>query len=499
MASEALQATTRVANPRHAPSVAQPESYGSALVSPRFGVIGQLTYLQRTVGNHQVAELIQRRPPASHAPVAEPAEITDTQADAAVAWAQHQDLGEEAIRELQTALNVQPSGVYDRALAAAVFLRQRQWQPHGHIGSPGKATESVFSRLGLIVTHTIHAAAVDDAILQQLVNDPRNANGVTVALYSQYGSNISGAAEFPLQAGIFARNQGAIGLHGGAVALNAAIPIVKLGDVIESVQSIHRGLLDKHTAAQAQIYGPPAPPPAWTRIANLAIFTHGEKWGMGLNAQNAFMRGGLHATGDPLNPPNVQAFVRGLSEAVSSNVRVQLFACLTGGGAHEMNEWGMPPEDQREGAGSFASTLAGALGPDASVYAHTTAGHTTENFAARIFGHDAGGGPEGAAMFNVMYPSAFVDAELARLFSNKTDEERAQLRNSLRHQMWNHFRDSVAGEHQRPRRQKRYPVPMGQETFVNPDHARALLQADWTSFWIPRHLREVTPPRHHHH
>lgn len=70
------------------------------------------------------------------------------------------------------------------------------------------------------------------------------------------------------------------------------------------------------------------------------------------------------------------------------------------------------------------------------------------------------------------------------------DLRRRQL--SLREQMWSHFKDAITGEHGRAARDHRYPVPMGQETFVNPGHARELLYADWTANWIPTRLRSVT-------
>ncbi|MGH2388068.1 MAG: hypothetical protein ACRDIE_07655, partial [Chloroflexota bacterium] len=344
------------------------------------------------------------------------------------------------------------NGVYDHDTAVAVFHKQREWRKKGKIAQPGRATESFFERLGLIFTRQIIPATITDAVLKDVIaNHP---DGVTAALYSKYAkskdpdpkkrkSKDISSAEFPLQAGIFAANQKAVGLTGGAITLGIAVPITELGQVIETVQSIHRGLADKYTQSlPASDTSKPPAPPAWTRVKNLALFSHGEDFGMGLNAENAFMHGGLHSTGNALNPPNVLALVRGLSEAIAPDVRVQLFACLT---AHDTKrsdyqEWTGHKQGERTGADSFAATLAKDMGPDASVYAHTTAGHTTENFAARVFGKDAGAGKGGLQLFDLMYPESFISAQLQALFPGKTQDAWNALHDSLRDQMWAHFK-----------------------------------------------------------
>ncbi|HSK00267.1 MAG TPA: hypothetical protein VK932_03460, partial [Kofleriaceae bacterium] len=266
---------------------------------------------------------------------------------------------------------------------------------------------------------------------------------------------------------------------GGAAAADAATGEAATGGTV---------------AGGAAAAGPVAAtvPPAYTKVKNLALFSHGESWGMGLNAQNDFSGGGLHNTTRGLNPPNVESFVRGLSDAVVSDVRVELFACSTGGDdtRSEYQEWRDHAQGDRAGGTSFASSMAQAFGDEATVSAHTTVGHTTENYAARVFGAEGGGGTEGITLFDAMYPESFVQSELARLFPDLDDAGRAARHASLREQMWAHFKDSITGEHHRT--QKRYPVPMGQESFTNPDNARTLLHADWTTSWIPTRLSQVT-------
>jgi hypothetical protein len=88
-----------------------------------------------------------------------------------------------------------------------------------------------------------------------------------------------------------------------------------------------------------------------------------------------------------------------------------------------------------------------------------------------------------------MYPDSFVQSELTRLFADLSGEERTARHDSLREQMWAHFKDSFIGASA-----KRYSVPMGQESFTNPDNARALLHKDFADNWIPKHIKEVKPP-----
>jgi hypothetical protein len=443
----------------------------------------------------QVGNGIQRKAEAK------PKEITDAQVASALAWATKSKMGTEAIKEIQNVCGITQSGAYDEATARAVFAKQQELK----IGADGQAGPTFCQRTGLIFTHEITAATVADKDLDAV--KAAFPHGVTIAIYPNFDAGVSGKAEFKRAADEFAKNQQAVGLSGSAVALGVACPIKEVGDVIEVVQSIHRGLLQKWTASQPPGAGgnagaaegatQAATPPDYTKVLNLALFCHGESWGMGLNAKNDFSGGGLHnKTTHGVNPSNVEAFVRGLSDAVVKGVRVELFACSTGHDEtrSDYDEWTNHKQGDKAGGDSFASSMAQALGPDATVSAHTTVGHTTENYAARVYGAEAGGGMEGITLFDSMYPESYVQSELVRLFSDLSDEDRTSRHDSLREQMYAHFKDAILGDHKRADKDKRYPVPMGQEAFVNPNHARALLDADWKTNWIPKHLAEVKPP-----
>jgi Domain of unknown function (DUF4157) len=425
-------------------------------------------------------------------------EITPAQITAALAWATNSNIGPETVREVQNVCGIPQTGVYDEATVRAVYAKQQELR----IGADGQAGNGFCQRTGLVFTNTITNATVADAMLTSI--STRFPDGVTIAVVPNFNSGVSGRTEFRSQANIFAANQQCVGVSGGAVALGIACEIIDTGDVVEVVQSIHRGLLEKWQQQQAASAVPggggasPVEPPAYTKVKNLALFCHGESWGMGMNASNDFSGNGIHNnTTRGVNPSNVEAFVRGLSDAVVPSVRVQLFACSTGADDTRTSyqEWTDHTQGDRAGGSSLASSMATALGPDATVSAHTTVGHTTENYAARVFGAEAGPGAGGISLFDSMYPESYVQSELVRLFPAPIDDAgRTARHGSLRDLMWEHFKDAVLGDHNRAPAARRFSVPMGQETFVNPDNARTLLYADWQTWCVSRLSRVTAAP-----
>ncbi|MGH2602907.1 MAG: hypothetical protein ACRDJ9_26410, partial [Dehalococcoidia bacterium] len=333
----------------------------------------------------------------------------------------------------------------------------------------------------------------------------RFPTGVTVAIYPLYKNQSNNNKEFKRQADPYAKSEGAIGLEGGNITIGGeATTIKELGDVVETVQGIHRGLKAKHeetqTKAGAQGGGAPAPaaePPAFTKVRNLSLFSHGMEYGMALDARNRFKGGGLMSEDKGLYPANIASFAKGIADAVTKDVRVQLFACNTGHdtGRSDYEEWTKHGQGDRSGAKSFAAALAKQMGPDASVYGHTTAGHTTENFAALVFGKDAGGGEGGLHVFDQIYGETFIQSEMERLFPDQSGPERDALHDSLREQMWAHYKDSISAEHKRGKKDKRFAVQIGKEMFHDPENAKVLLHQDWTTNWIPTRLAKVKPAK----
>ena len=134
------------------------------------------------------------------------------------------------------------------------------------------------------------------------------------------------------------------------------------------------------------------------------------------------------------------------------------------------------------GQSSVAQELSTHLGEQSSVFAHTTTGHTSENYAARVFGAEAGGGQGGLHMFDRLFPEAFIQSELTRLYPSLDPPQRQAQHNRLRERMWRHYRGSIGTDVP----VSRFGAPMGQLMFQDPDRAAELLQREWQAANAPR-------------
>jgi hypothetical protein len=340
--------------------------------------------------------------------------------------------------------------------------------------------------------------AITDAQMTEL---EKNVMGVTVALYANYDYGDATARQnnqaFLVESKRFAENEAAIGLSGDNITAGVPIPINEVSEVPIVLQRIHRGLVDKwqqtKTLKKDSSDAISTEPPAFTQIRNLALFAHGESYGIGMDKRNNF---GLKLS-------NVKTFVSGLKNTVTKDIRVQVFSCNTALGQKESPEWFEPTQGGRKGDDSFASALAGALGEDASVYGHTAAGPTTEMTSARIFGKDAGGGKGGVHIFDLLYDEAFIQSELTRLFPSATNP--ADLHDPLRHEMWKHYqnqmldfkKDVKTGQIQSsPKQYSRGQHTLGQEQFVNINSAMSNLRKHWVDVWSKdsAKISRVKPP-----
>jgi Domain of unknown function (DUF4157) len=340
--------------------------------------------------------------------------------------------------------------------------------------------------------------AITDA---QMTEIEKNVMGVTVALYANYDYGDATARQnnqaFLVESKRFAENEAAIGLSGDNITAGVPIPINEVSEVPIILQRIHRGLVDKwqqtKTLKKDSSDAISTEPPAFTQIRNLALFAHGESYGIGMDKRNNF---GLKLS-------NVKTFVSGLKNTVTKDIRVQVFSCNTALGQKESPEWFEPTQGGRKGDDSFASALAVALGEDASVYGHTAAGPTTEMTSARIFGKDAGGGKGGVHIFDLLYDEAFIQSELTRLFPSATNP--ADLHDPLRHEMWKHYqnqmldfkKDVKTGQIQSsPKQYGRGQHTLGQEQFVNINSAMSNLRKHWVDVWSKdsAKISRVKPP-----
>ncbi len=436
---------------------------------------------------------------------------TDPLVPPAIEKVKSQNLGREAIEQLQEKLGVTVTGGYDEATAEAVLSYQ---QAMG-LKRTGVADIHLFRRLGLVYTQEITAGSADDALLAEI--ESRFPQGITIAIYTDYDKTIDSHGQdnrtFRRNAEPFAERQGAVGLDGGKIMMGKAVGIKALGDVVETVQSVHRGLLQQYRQRLTdQGMADDGRVPAFTRVKNLALFAHGEPYGIGLDSTGQIRGQGLSSSGTTRKAANLDSFIKGIAGALNGDVQVQLYACSTGRDIGTEGNW-LESHDEayRAGKNSFAAALAQALGPQSTVFGHTTSGHTSENYASRVFGHQAGGGEGGIHIFNLLYDNAFVSAELQRLFPDHTPEEREAARSALRNMMWDHYKDSISTEHHRlPDREhtvckknkqgqekcityspKEYERPLGQEMFVNPANAIALMHQNWQERWVPAHMDTI--------
>jgi hypothetical protein len=427
-------------------------------------------------------------------------DISSAEIQAAQSWGDSKVLDPSACRTLQSKMSILATGKYGDQTIAAVYAKQRELQPQGAINGAGIASRGMFDALGLIWVEHTAAAKAEDATIETIKD--RFPNGIIVALRADFSDPSSNDMEFKNQADRFAKNQGAVGLEDGELKLEVPIPVKGLSEALSAIHSIIRALR-LHDNAQEFLPWFASRDVMPTKIANLAIFCHGTSYGMGLNSTSNFNSKGLHNGTQSSNPSNIDGFVKGMQGTLKSNVDVQLFACDTGRDDVDgsLGDWVDHDEGQLKGSESFAAEFAASLGGDGSVFAHTTTGHTTENYAARVFGARANATPGagGIQIFELLYPRSFIDEELVRLGTRWAGHSEEDPYTTLREKMWEHFRDSITGEHSRGFSKKRFKddeyeggyVPMGQEIFVDPDNAGRLLRKDWQDYWTEQRIGYV--------
>ncbi len=134
-------------------------------------------------------------------------------------------------------------------------------------------------------------------------------------------------------------------------------------------------------------------------------------------------------------------------------------------------------------------------GKESSVYAHTTAGHTTENFAARVFGkagEDVGEADKdgkksgGAHMFDVLYTKSYIDTKVTEFFPGAVSAaDKAAAHEVLRELAWKHYKDAVSSEHKRKGGDKKYKSvgPIGRLMFYDTPAAATALHDNYDP-WV---------------
>lgn len=310
-------------------------------------------------------------------------------------------------------------------------------------------------------------------------------NGINVAIYADYDKSgdkakDSNNAEFPRAAGAYAKAFNSVGFDSsGTLKLGLAHPIKSLADVTRIINDTHALLKKEYekttTAPAAQL-------PAYTKIKTLALFAHGMPWGIHMSGSGKYnMRIDSKAEAEKF-----KQFVTGIKGSLTADVDVNLFSCNAGretDGTEKEGVWGLDAAEKQDGSSSFAAAMAAELGKDASVYAHLSAGHTVNNYSARVFGKDAGKDATqdkgGVHIFRLLYPSTFVESEAKRL--GKTKEQVAA-------KMWKHYTARMSDGHQGKfsitnSQGKSEKIQLGSEMFTDIDRAKTILQTDWAT-WV---------------
>lgn len=275
-------------------------------------------------------------------------------------------------------------------------------------------------------------------------------NGIT-AVFVYKGTNQ--VAEFVNQAKQYAATYNPIGISNGKLGTQVFKQVKTYEEFKSSLLSLGESVKQCLAAHPREGYDDSK----CGVIKNLTIMTHGYETGLNFGG------------GDNFNMSKIKDFATSVKGYVADDVRVQLYACNTARNEKTAESWGdrgwvggnIAADDPfKGGKGSFAQSLSEALGDNASVYGHTTAGHLSGNYAARVYGKDAGGAENGKHMYDVCFPASFISSEAQRLGKSE-----AQIRKETFSYYCNNFKGSN----------------MARDSFIDPDGFGQRLRNGWSS------------------
>lgn len=310
-------------------------------------------------------------------------------------------------------------------------------------------------------------------------------NGITVAIYLDYDktgkpSKDNNNAEFPRAATAYAKFFSAVGVDStGNIVMGVPIAVKNLDQITAVVNQIHITLNKEHLRS-VNVSTPV--PPVFTRIKVLSLFAHGQPYGLNLLGSGKYNL----RIDSPAELKKMQTFFGGIRPTLTADVHANLFACHAGRETDKTEPqgiWYIEDADKQDGSSSFAATLAAELGKDSSVYAHLSAGHTVDNYSARVFGKQAGKDATvsrgGVHIFYLLYPDSFRDAEAVRL--GKTREKtRAHMLKHYKLRMDESSKDKLSIPNAEG---KLVPGRLGALMFTDLPKARQFLQSDWAK-WV---------------
>jgi hypothetical protein len=320
---------------------------------------------------------------------------------------------------------------------------------------------------------------VDKALADKLLAQ----KSLAMTFFVRYagGKDPNNDAEFVSASDDFAKTYQTLGVNGNdkdgaTLGFGRAIEVAGRDEVTQAITSVHQTVHALAYARPAPAEGEEPLPPE-PQVTRIAIFCHGEPFGLGIDPKNA----------NYTKAKDIKSFVAAIRPHVSGDVRFLLFACSAGGESKEKEA--TASRTGPGGTGSFAQLLAAELGGEAEVFAHNVLGHTESNPLARRFTADS---TEGKSMFEVLY-GGFAEQEAKRLRADKADLIGSlpddKLIERLRSAMWAHFSDAVTTDFMRIRSRSRHFSTggyggIGAAMFMDPEGTSTLLRADFQATWL---------------
>lgn len=238
-----------------------------------------------------------------------------------------------------------------------------------------------------------------ETALGTTLRGPEHAAGFTLAFYDE------DEPEAQKRAADFAARENALGFTGkklDAGSVRVGVPIAG----VFGVKEIATKMSDIAAAALARVPAaanlPPESAAAPGKIKTLAVFAHGtSEWcSLGITTGNA------------------KAIFKGIAARLANNVTVILYTCNSARGVDETESWEKGTMDPG-GKGSLGELVRDTLADEnvdaATVWGHTTTGHTSRNSALRSF--DARDG-KGSAGQSFLSEYVFTAAEYAAASSD---------------------------------------------------------------------------------
>jgi hypothetical protein len=232
--------------------------------------------------------------------------------------------------------------------------------------------------------------------------------GVPVAICFQENEHIN-------QAKVWAEREQSIGFKGDTFSATEVIfgkaildkNRISLSDIITSLGTLLNRAISKVAPPEGRQPSPKAGP---SKIRTLAIFTHG--W-----------TGGAHIGPSDIKIGNVNSIITAIAPYCTNDINVILYACHTARGQSEKEDWRKSTMESGGGSDSLAATIRDALIDanldQASVWGHTTRGHTTTNFALRFFSATSAKGSGGQS-----YVDAFIFGTVEKVIAlNDLEQE----------------------------------------------------------------------------